>query len=72
MNKVFPDSESELELSKATVPGGSVALLWLKVFCNNNVEFENICSIIVDRLSEYSEVFLEFRKGVNICKRKYM
>ena len=34
-NKVFPDLESELELSKATVPGGSVALLWLKVFCSN-------------------------------------
>ena len=30
-NKVFPDLESELELSKVTVPGGSVASLWLKV-----------------------------------------
>ena len=26
-NKAFPDSESELELSEATVPGGSVASL---------------------------------------------
>jgi len=26
-NKAFPDLESELELSKATVPGGSVASL---------------------------------------------
>ena len=34
-NKVFPDSESELKLSEATVPGGSVASLWPKVFCNN-------------------------------------
>ena len=34
-NKVFPDSESELKLSEATVPGGSVASLWLKVFCSN-------------------------------------
>jgi hypothetical protein len=34
-NKVFPDSEGELELSEATVPDGSVALLWLKLFCSN-------------------------------------
>ena len=34
-NKVFPDLESKLELSKVTVPGGSVASLWLKVFCSN-------------------------------------
>jgi len=34
-NKVFLDSESELELSEATVPGGSVASLWFKVFCSN-------------------------------------
>ena len=34
-NKVFLDSESELKLSEATVPGGSVASLWLKVFCSN-------------------------------------
>ena len=34
-NKVFPHPESELELSEVTVPGGSVALLWLKVFCSN-------------------------------------
>ena len=34
-NKVFPDLESELELSETTVLGGSVALLWLKVFCSN-------------------------------------
>ena len=26
----------------------------------------------VDRLSEYSELFWEFHKGVNICKRKHM
>jgi len=34
-NKVFPNLEGELELSKATVPGGSVASLWLKLFCSN-------------------------------------
>jgi len=34
-NKVFPNSEDELELREATVPDGSVALLWLKLFCNN-------------------------------------
>jgi len=34
-NKVFLDSESELELSEVTVLGGSVASLWLKVFCSN-------------------------------------
>jgi len=34
-NKVFPNSEGELELSEATVPDGSVALLWLKLFCSN-------------------------------------
>ena len=34
-NKVFLNSEGELELSEATVPGGSVASLGLKVFCNN-------------------------------------
>ena len=34
-NKVFPNSEGELELSKATVPDGSVASLWLKLSCSN-------------------------------------
>jgi len=34
-NKVFSDSESELELSEATVTDGSVASLWLKLFCSN-------------------------------------
>jgi hypothetical protein len=34
-NKVFPDFEGELKLSEATVPDGSVASLWLKLFFNN-------------------------------------
>ena len=33
--QVFPDLDGELELSKATVPDGSVALLWLKLFFSN-------------------------------------
>jgi len=34
-NKVLPDLEGELELSEVTVLDGSVASLWLKLFCSN-------------------------------------
>jgi len=34
-NKALLDLEGELKLSKATVPGGSVASLWLKLFFSN-------------------------------------
>ena len=34
-NKVFLNSEGELELGETTVLDGSVASLWLKLFCSN-------------------------------------
>ena len=56
LNKVLPNLEGKLKLSKATVSDGSVASFGLKLILNKYVKFENSCSTISRQIQKYSNI----------------